>query len=149
MKLALSLAERAATVGEVPVGALIVRDDAIVGEGWNRPISTSDPTAHAEIVALRAAAASQQNYRLPGCTLYVTVEPCTMCVGASIHARIERLVFGALEPKAGAIVSCFRLLDQGHFNHRIVWCGGVLAERAGALMSEFFRVRRGRIPPPN
>ncbi|MGK2915071.1 MAG: tRNA adenosine(34) deaminase TadA [Porticoccaceae bacterium] len=144
MSLALSLAERAATEGEVPVGALIVCGDQVVGEGWNRPIGSHDPTAHGEVVALRAAAMAQHNYRLSGCTLYVTLEPCTMCVGAAIHARIDRLVFGAPEPKAGAVVSRSGLLNQGHFNHRIAWCGGVLAERSRALMTEFFRIRRVR-----
>lgn len=142
MQRALLLAERAAAAGEVPVGALVTRGDEVIGEGWNCPIGRRDPSAHAEIVALRAAARAAANYRLPGCTLYVTLEPCTMCVGALLHARIARLVFGALEPKAGAVASQLQLLAHSHFNHRVNWQGGVLAEPCGELVSAFFRARR-------
>lgn len=142
MRRALRLAAQAAVAGEVPVGALIVFENRVIGEGANCPLGSSDPTGHAEIVALRMAGLARSNYRLPNCTLYVTVEPCTMCVGALIHARIASLVFGASEPKAGAVVSRLRLLDQDHFNHRIGWRGGVLADEAGALMANFFRARR-------
>ena len=139
---ALELAARAGTEGEVPVGALIVRDDVVLGEGWNSQIGKADPTAHAEICVLRAAGLNQNNYRLPGATMYVTVEPCAMCAGAIIHARIAKLVFGALEPRAGAVQSKISLLDMKHFNHRVEWHGGVLAERCGLLLKNFFRERR-------
>ncbi len=140
---ALNLAQLGSSVGEVPVGALIVRDDVVIGEGWNKPITSNDPTAHAEIVALRQAAMQQSNYRLPDATLYVTLEPCTMCVGAMIHARIARLVFGASEPRAGAVCSHLRLLDaDGVYNHRIIYTKGVLADECSQLLSSFFRERR-------
>ncbi len=142
MERALLLAERAAAAGEVPIGAIVVRDEQVIGEGWNCPIGSRDPSAHAEIVALRAAALAAANYRLPGTTLYVTLEPCTMCVGALLHARIARLVFGALEPKAGAVASQLQLLSYTHFNHRVSWQGGVLGEPCGELVSAFFRARR-------
>jgi tRNA(adenine34) deaminase len=143
MRQALALAQQGSAVGEVPVGALIVRGDAILGEGWNRPITSHDPTAHAEIVALRQAAERQNNYRLPDTTLYVTLEPCTMCVGAMIHARIGRLVFGAREPRAGAVCSHFRLLDaEGIYNHRLAWEEGVLAAECSQLLTTFFQSRR-------
>lgn len=142
MSLALEQADLAAAAGEVPVGAVLVKDGALVAAGFNRPIGGRDPTAHAEIVALRAAAAALDNYRLPGTTLYVTIEPCAMCVGAIIHARVARLVFGAPEPRAGAVVSSARLLDATHFNHRVAYQGGVLAEQAAAVMQRFFRERR-------
>ncbi len=142
MQLALAQARLASDAGEVPVGAVIVKDAAVIGEGWNQPLSSSDPTAHAEVVALRNAASRLGNYRLPGATLFVTIEPCTMCVGALLHARIERVVFGALEPKAGAVQSHLCLLDQPHFNHRIDYEGGVLAEECAAVMRAFFRARR-------
>lgn len=142
MARALELAERGAALGEVPVGAALVRDDQIIGEGWNQPISGCDPSAHAEIVALRMAAQAVQNYRLPGSTLYVTLEPCTMCVGAMVHARIQRLVYGAAEPKAGAVESRARLLESDYYNHGIVWQGGVLAEQCSAQLSGFFQQRR-------
>lgn len=143
MERALTLAGKAAESGEVPVGAVIVdAEGAIVAEAWNQPIGSKDPTAHAEIVALRQAAARLGNYRLPGCTLYVTIEPCTMCAGALVHSRIARLVFGASEPKAGAIVSRARLLDADYCNHHIRYEGGLCAEAASATMSAFFQGRR-------
>lgn len=142
MRAALDLARRAAAADEVPVGAVAVLGDAAVGFGWNQPIGARDPTAHAEILALRDAARRLGNYRLVGATLYVTLEPCTMCVGAVMHARIERLVFGAREPRAGAVVSHLNLPDQPWFNHRLQWRGGVLAEESAALLQKFFRARR-------
>ena len=142
MSRALVLADRAAKAGEVPVGAVVVRGDTVLGEGWNRVISTSDPSSHAEIVALRDAAARVGNYRLPGTTLYVTLEPCTMCAGAMVHARVERLVFGAREPRAGVVCSTCALLDEPRFNHRVVWQEGVLAEDSGRLLLAFFQARR-------
>lgn len=142
MQRALALAEEGAERGEVPVGAVLVCDGQVIGEGWNQPIGAADPTAHAEIVALRAAAARRQNYRLPDTTLYVTLEPCTMCVGAMIHARVARLVFGASEPRAGAVASQARLLDGDQYNHRIDYTGGVLAESCGEQLRAFFRARR-------
>lgn len=141
---ALELAKCAASQGEVPVGAVVVDpvDNALLGRGRNRVIEDNDPTAHAEIVALRDAGARRGNYRLPGATLYVTVEPCTMCAGALVHARIERLVFGAPEPKAGAVVSRARVLDNPAHNHRVAVSGGVMAAECGALMRAFFAERR-------
>lgn len=139
---ALTLGEAAAAAGEVPVGALVVRDGNVLGEGWNRPIATCDPSAHAEIVALRAAGRTAGDYRLGGSTLYVTLEPCIMCAAALIHARVDRVVFGAWDPKAGAaggIVDVFRLPP---LNHRIDVFGGVLAEECGALLQRFFATRR-------
>lgn len=142
MRRALMLARRAGEGGEVPVGAVVVLDGRIVGQGFNRPIRALDPTAHAEVVALRSAAAQVGNYRLTGATLYVTIEPCTMCAGALVHARIERLVFGAREPKAGAVVSTARLLEQPSLNHRVQVEEGLLADEASALLREFFAARR-------
>jgi tRNA(adenine34) deaminase len=143
MRQALTLAQQGAAAGEVPVGAVVVQDDAIIGSGWNQPITSADPTAHAEVVALRQAAQRQNNYRLPETTLYVTLEPCTMCVGAMIHARIRRLVFGATEPRSGAVCSHFRLLDaEGIYNHRVEWSQGVLAEECGLVLTRFFQSRR-------
>lgn len=142
MRRALELARCAATVGEVPVGAILVLGDEIVGEGWNRPIGAHDPTAHAEMVALRAAAARLGNYRLVESALYVTLEPCPMCAGAMIHARVARLVFGAVDPRTGAAGTVFNLLQSEHLNHRAIVTGGVLAEECGLLLREFFRVRR-------
>lgn len=142
MRRALKLAGHAADAGEVPVGAVVVKDNQLVGEGYNQPIVHADPTAHAEIVAVRDACRRLGNYRLPGCTLYVTIEPCTMCVGALIHARIDQLVFGALEPKAGAVCSQLKLLDQDHYNHYFEWQGDVLAEEARELISSFFYAKR-------
>ncbi len=142
MRLALALAERAAAEGEVPVGAVLVAGDAELGSGWNRPIAACDPTAHAEIAALRAAAQRLGNYRLTDTTLYVTLEPCAMCIGALIHARVRRLVFGAREPRAGAVVSRLQLPEQEWFNHRLQWQGDVLAAESAALLQGFFRARR-------
>lgn len=142
MTYALELAQQAADAGEVPVGAVVVLDDKVIGEGWNQPISGHDPTAHAEIMALRDAAAKIGNYRLSGATLYVTIEPCTMCAGAIIHARIKRVVFGATEPKAGAVISNALLFDQSWVNHWPEYRGGVLAEACSAAISAFFRHRR-------
>ncbi len=142
MQRALELASRAEQHDEVPVGAVIVRDQKIIGEGFNQPISSCDPTAHAEIVALRMAARHDQNYRIVGATLYVTLEPCTMCVGALVHARISRLVFGANEPKAGAVESKIRLLDCEHFNHKLDYKGGVCAAECQQQLSAFFQRRR-------
>lgn len=139
---ALALADEAAEQGEVPVGAVLVREDGLIGRGFNQPVSAHDPSAHAEIVALRDAAGQQGNYRLPGTTLYVTIEPCTMCVGAMVHARVECLVFGAREPRYGAVVSSRRLLGQGTFNHDLRWREGVLAETCGNRLKEFFSQRR-------
>lgn len=139
---ALELAKRAADLGEVPVGAVVVRDGEIIGEGYNQPIGQHDPTAHAEIIAIRDAAARVGNYRLPNSTLYVTIEPCTMCAGALIHARIKTLVYGAAEPRAGVIESAARLLEHDFYNHRIECVGGVLSEQCSALMRSFFSKRR-------
>ncbi len=142
MRRALDWAQRAADAGEVPVGAVVVRDGIVIGEGANAPIERHDPTAHAEIVALRAAAARVGNYRLAGTTLYVTIEPCTMCAGALIHARIDTLVFGAREPRAGAIVSSAALIDNAGLNHRIDVVEGILADDCQQLLKTFFRARR-------
>jgi tRNA(adenine34) deaminase len=146
MRRALQLAERAAAEGEVPVGAVVVMDGRIVGQGFNRPIRAQDPTAHAEIVALRSAAAQVGSYRLTGADLYVTIEPCLMCAGALVHARIARLVFGAREPRAGAVVSMLRALELPHINHRVEVVEGVLAEEASALLRAFFAARRSPSP---
>lgn len=142
MARALALAEQGAAAGEVPVGALVVREGEVLGEGWNQPIGASDPTAHAEIIALRAAASRVGNYRLTGATLYVTIEPCTMCVGALVHARIARLVYGAQEPRAGAVRSALAALDTPGLNHRVEVTAGVAAPEAAKLMTDFFRARR-------
>ncbi|MCC2637679.1 MAG: cumB [Moraxellaceae bacterium] len=142
MRRALELARGGEALGEVPVGAVVVANGEIVAEGFNAPVSRHDPTAHAEILALRAAAAAQSNYRLEGATLYVTLEPCTMCVGALVHARVARVVFAATEPKAGSLVSARRQLESGYYNHVFAWQGGLLADDAGAMLSAFFRRRR-------
>lgn len=142
MKQALALAEQAAEKGEVPVGAVVVANDEVIGRGFNCPIGTSDPTAHAEIIALRDAATNIDNYRLAGCDLYVTIEPCTMCVGAMIHARINRIIFGAHEPRAGALTSQLALLESDHFNHSMEWTGGILEDECRGLIKEFFKQRR-------
>lgn len=143
MQLALEQARLGAAAGEVPVGAVLVRDGVLIAAGFNQPIGRCDPTAHAEIVALRAAAQAEGNYRLPDTTLYVTIEPCAMCAGALVHARIKRLVYGAPEPRAGAVVSSMRLLEGEHLNHRVEVEGGVLADECAATMKTFFRDRRG------
>lgn len=142
MSRALDLARRAAEVGEVPVGAVLVRSDELIGEGWNQPISTCDPTAHAEVMALRAAAARVGNYRLVDSTLYVTLEPCPMCAGAIVHARVGRVVFGAADPRAGAAGTVFDLLQCAALNHRAEVIAGVLGDACGALLRDFFRARR-------
>lgn len=139
---ALELAKCAQQEKEVPVGALLVKDDVVVSEGWNQPIATQDPCAHAEIQAIRTAAQQVGNYRLLGMTLYVTLEPCVMCLGAMIHARIERLVFGAYDPKGGAVGSIFKLLDSNYLNHKIAWKGGIMAEKCGLILTNFFKDKR-------
>jgi tRNA(adenine34) deaminase len=141
---ALDLARQAASLGEVPVGALVVKEGTIVGRGFNQPIGRHDPTAHAEVMALRDAAATLGNYRLPGCTLYVTLEPCVMCVGAIIHARIARVVFGARDPKTGAAGSVVDLFGEDRLNHHAEVTAGVLAGECGALLSSFFAARRAK-----
>jgi tRNA(adenine34) deaminase len=142
MREALALASEAAAAGEVPVGAVVVKDGAIVGRGHNRPVAGNDPTAHAEIVALREAAAVTGNYRLTGCALYVTIEPCAMCAGAIMHARIARLVYGAADPKAGACGSVVNLFADERLNHHATVAGGFMAEAAGKLLQDFFAARR-------
>ncbi|MDA0424770.1 tRNA adenosine(34) deaminase TadA [Stutzerimonas frequens] len=142
MREALALAAQGAALGEVPVGAVLVRDGQIIGRGFNCPISQHDPSAHAEMVAVRDAAQALQNYRLPGVTLYVTLEPCSMCAGLIVHSRIQRVVYGATEPKAGVVVSRGQFFEQAFLNHRVLVEGGVLAQECGAVLSEFFRQRR-------
>ena len=142
MRRALELAQAGERLGEVPVGAVVVANGQIVGEGFNAPISGHDATAHAEVQALRDASARLQNYRLEGATLYVTLEPCTMCVGALVHARIARVVFAAAEPKAGSLVSARRQLENGYYNHVFGFEGGLLADEASQMLSSFFRRRR-------
>ena len=142
MRQALSLAECAANQQEVPVGAIVVLEGQVIGRGWNQPISGHDPTAHAEIMALRDAAKRIGNYRLSGASMYVTIEPCSMCAGAIVHARIKRLVFGATEPKAGVIESQTQFFAQPWLNHVVEWQGGVLADACSHRISEFFRWRR-------
>ena len=142
MRQALDLAQQAASIEEVPVGAIVVSNGEVIGRGFNYPIESSDPTAHAEIVAMRDAAQKLGNYRLSGCDLYVTIEPCTMCLGAMVHARIQRVIFGAPEPRAGAFVSNPIMTDAGYFNHKIDWTGGVLEQDCSALIKAFFKRRR-------
>ncbi len=142
MAAALALAQSARDAGEVPVGAIVVIDGEIVAQAGNAPIGESDPTAHAEIRALRAACRAIGNYRLAGATLYATLEPCAMCAGALVHARVERLVFGAKDPKSGACGSVFDICSDARLNHRVAVTGGVLAEEAGELLKAFFRERR-------
>ena len=146
MRHALTLAQRAAQQGEVPVGAVLVLNEIEIGSGWNQPIAAHDPTAHAEIAALRAAAQRLGNYRLPGSTLYVTLEPCVMCAGAIIHARVARVVFGAADPKTGAAGSVFDTLQSPLHNHRVEVAGGILAEQCGMLLKDFFQARRQSAP---
>lgn len=143
MQQALQLAQQAQLLGEVPVGALVVSENGeLLASGFNQPITQYDPTAHAEIVALRAASQVIKNYRLPNTTLYVTIEPCTMCLGAMMHARVSRLVFGAKEPRAGAVVSQLNAESLSFFNHQIAVTGGVLEEQCGAIIRDFFRNKR-------
>lgn len=142
MRQALELAQRAAEIGEVPVGAVLVQGGELISTGWNQPISLCDPTAHAEIVTLRAAAARIGNYRLVDSTLYVTLEPCSMCAGAMVHARVARVVYGAADPRAGAAGTVFDLLRSTVLNHRAEVTSGILAEECGLLLREFFRARR-------
>ncbi|HCJ31222.1 MAG TPA: tRNA adenosine(34) deaminase TadA [Pseudomonas sp.] len=142
MREALALAAQGAALGEVPVGAVLVRDGHIIGRGFNCPISRHDPSAHAEMVAIRDAASRVQNYRVPGSTLYVTLEPCSMCAGLVVHSRIARVVYGASEPKAGVVVSRGEFFAQDFLNHRVLAEGGVLKEECGTVLSDFFRQRR-------
>lgn len=144
MGLALDLAREAGALGEVPVGAVVVLEGEVVGRGFNRPIDRHDPTAHAEIMALRDAASRLGNYRLPGCTLYVTLEPCVMCAGAIMHARVAQVVFGARDPKTGAAGSVVDLFAETRLNHHATITGGVLADDCSRLLSGFFAARRGR-----
>ena len=144
MRLAIEQAHQAESLGEVPVGAVLVIDGALVAAAFNAPISGCDPSAHAEIAVLRKAAELRKNYRLPFSTLYVTIEPCTMCMGAMIHSRVQRVVFGAREPRAGAVVSQLQLAGQSFYNHQIEVTEGVLADDCGALVSTFFRAKRKR-----
>ncbi len=143
MRYAIQLAEKAAAEQEVPVGAVLVLDDQIIGEGYNRPISHHDPSAHAEMIALREGAKRIGNYRLLNTTLYVTLEPCIMCAGAMVHARVKHLVFGAHDLKAGAIVTKTEALNLPFLNHSVAYTGGLLAEQCGGVLSNFFRERRG------
>ena len=142
MRAALGEAKVALAANEVPVGAIVVRNGEIIGRGLNRPIQDNDPTAHAEVMALRAAATKEDNYRLPDTTLYVTLEPCPMCVGAMLNARVARVVFGAYDPKAGAAGSIVDLCDNRELNHRIEANGGLMADECGALLQKFFESRR-------
>ena len=142
MQHALELAQRAEAEGEVPVGAVIVYEEQVIGEGWNRPIIDSDPTAHAEIMAIRAAAKKINNYRLLDTTLYVTLEPCIMCAGAIIHSRVKRVVYGAFDPKAGASESAFTILGTDCLNHKVDVTNGILAEECGQILTTFFRNKR-------
>jgi tRNA(adenine34) deaminase len=142
MRYAYRLAQRAEQQGEVPIGAIVVKDDQCLAEGWNASIATHDPTAHAEMVALRKAGQALENYRLCDATVYVTLEPCVMCMGAISHARIKRLVFGAFDPKRGAVCHALSLADASFLNHRISWDGGVLEIECSELLRDFFQVRR-------
>ena len=142
MRYAIRMAQRAEQQGEVPVGAIIVRNDTCIAEGWNQPIQNHDPSAHAEIMALRQAGQTIQNYRLTDCTVYVTLEPCVMCMGALAHARIKRIVFGAYDPKRGAVCHALQLADADFLNHTMQWQGGVLENECAELLTDFFRARR-------
>ncbi|MBA1197724.1 tRNA adenosine(34) deaminase TadA [Pseudomonas plecoglossicida] len=144
MQMALELAAQGAALGEVPVGAVLVQGGEVIGSGFNRPITDSDPSAHAEMVAIRAAAQAASNYRLPGSTLYVTLEPCSMCAGLIVHSRVARVVYGALEPKAGIVQSQGQFFSQGFLNHRVLFEGGVLAQECGQILSDFFKARRAK-----
>jgi len=142
MRHAIRLAQRAEQQGEVPVGAIVVKDNRCIAEGWNIPITSHDPTAHAEVVSLRNAGVAMENYRLNDATLYVTLEPCVMCMGAISHARIKRLVFGAYDQKRGAVCNALSLTDASFLNHRISWDGGVLETECSELIKVFFKARR-------
>jgi tRNA(adenine34) deaminase len=142
MEEALRCAQRALEIGDVPIGAIVLRNAQIVGRGWNRNLTDNDPTAHAEIVALREAGRVSGNHRLEGCDLFVTIEPCAMCAGAMVHARIRRLVYGADDPKAGAVHSVLQVVNHPQLNHRMEILGGVLAGRSAEILQEFFRKRR-------
>ena len=142
MRLALAEAEKALQAGEVPVGAVVVRGGEVIASAHNGPVGLKDPSAHAEILTLRKAAAAEGNYRLAGTTLYVTIEPCLMCAGALVHARVSRLVFGAPDPKGGAVVSLYGVLQDGRLNHRVEASGGVLREACSEILSRFFREKR-------
>ena len=142
MRYALRLAQRAEQLGEVPVGAVVVKDNRCIAEGWNNSIVSHDPTAHAEVVALRTAGIALENYRLSDTTLYVTLEPCVMCRGALSHSRVKRLVFGAYDPKRGAVCNALSLSDASFLNHHIDWTGGILELECSALLKDFFRARR-------
>jgi len=142
MRRALELASKAESIDEVPVGAIIVSGGEIIGQGWNQPVSSHDPTAHAEIIALRDACRRRVNYRLPDTTMYVTIEPCAMCAGALVHARVAAVVYGASEPKAGMLRSHIGLFDQDFINTRIDYLGGVLDEECGLILSRFFQSKR-------
>ena len=142
MRYALRLAQRAEQLGEVPVGAVVVKDNRCIAEGWNNSIVSHDPTAHAEVVALRTAGIALENYRLSDTTLYVTLEPCVMCMGALSHSRVKRLVFGAYDPKRGAVCNALSLSDASFLNHHIDWTGGILELECSALLKDFFRARR-------
>ena len=144
MQMALEMAAQGAALGEVPVGAVLVQGGEVIGSGFNRPITDSDPSAHAEMVAIRAAAQAASNYRLPGSTLYVTLEPCSMCAGLIVHSRVARVVYGALEPKAGIVQSQGQFFTQGFLNHRVLFEGGVLAQECGQILSDFFKARRAK-----
>ncbi len=147
MRIALALAKQAALIGEVPVGAIVVKDGVIIGRGSNAPIGLHDPTAHAEIIAMRQAAQQLGNYRLVDCTLYVTLEPCAMCSGAMQHARIAKLVYGASDPKTGACGSVVNLMSEPKLNHHCEVISGVLADECGAVLTAFFKQRRGKTNP--
>jgi tRNA(adenine34) deaminase len=142
MQQAISLAIKAQEMNEVPVGAVVIQDNQIIGEGWNQPIGLCDPTSHAEVIALRAAAKHVDNYRLTNCSLYVTLEPCMMCAGAIIHSRIQKLIFGAFDPKSGVAGSTTNLFTIPHINHRVRIEGGVLQEECGTLLTKFFQKKR-------
>ena len=142
MRHALMLAEKAKQSGEVPVGAVLVKNEKLLAEGYNQPIASHDPTAHAEIIALRQAALKENNYRLPDTTLYVTLEPCTMCAGAIIHARVRRVVYAATDPKAGAAGSVYNILNSDLLNHKVELSTGLFADECSSLLTEFFREKR-------
>lgn len=145
MERALALADQASSIGEVPVAAIVVKEGELIAEAWNQPISTCDPTAHAEVLAIRKASQAIGNYRLVDCELFVTLEPCAMCTGAIIHSRVKRLIYGAKEPKAGAIESRLKLIEEGYGNHYLTVTGGVLEERCSEKLSAFFAQRREQI----